>query len=69
MKIEKFSTFEAVKTPCQTPDAKFTTEITKDKISITIDLPSELDINEDEAKILEANIHNAMEMVLAKYFI
>jgi hypothetical protein len=28
-----------------------------------------LDLSESEAKLLESNIHNAMELVLAPYFI
>jgi hypothetical protein len=68
--MKKFSDklSEAVKTVCQTPGTKFTTEISDDKISVIIELPMSLDISKKEAKLLEDNIHNAMELVLAKYF-
>lgn len=59
---------EAVKTVCQTPDAKFKIDISDDKVSVSVDLPMSLDLSEKEAKLLEDNIHNAMELVLAKYF-
>ena len=69
MKISKFNTFtEAVKTVCQTPDAVFHIEINDKKISVDIDLPMKLNLSEEDAKLLESNIHNAMELVLAPYF-
>ncbi len=69
MKIENYKNFtEAVKTACQTPDAVFHIEIKDKKLSIEIDLPMELDLSEQDAKLLEANVHNALELVLAPYF-
>lgn len=66
---EQFKKFnEAMETPCQTPDVMFNIHIEEKKISIELDLPNELDLDEDSAKLLEANIHNALEMVLAQYF-
>ncbi len=67
MKIRKFN--EAVKTKCQTPDAQFNIEISDKSVSVKVELPMELDLSESEAKLLESNIHNAMELVLAPYFI
>jgi hypothetical protein len=64
--VRKFT--EAVKTKCQTPDAQFKIKITDDKVSVEVELPMKLDLTEDEAKLLESNIHNAMELVLATYF-
>jgi hypothetical protein len=64
--IRKFN--EAVKTECQTPDAQFNIEINDNKVSVQVDLPMKLDITEEEAKLLESNIHNVMELVLAPYF-
>ena len=64
--MRKFT--EALKTECQTPETKYNISINKDKVSVEIELPMELDISEDEAKILEANIHNMMEVILSKYF-
>ena len=65
--IRKFN--EAVKTECQTPEANYNIEISDDKVSVEVDLPMELDLTEQEAKLLESNIHNAMELVLAPYFL
>lgn len=59
---------EAVKTECQTPDAQFNIEINDSSVSVKVDLPMKLDITEEEAKLLESNIHNVMELVLAPYF-
>lgn len=64
--MRKFT--EALKTKCQTPDAIFNIEIKDDKVSVEIELPMKLDLTESEAKLLESNIHNAMELVLSKYF-
>lgn len=64
--IKKFN--EAVKTECQTPDAKFNIEINEEKVSVEVELPMKLDLTEEEAKLLESNIHNAMELVLTPYF-
>jgi hypothetical protein len=66
MKIRKFT--ESVKTECQTPEANYNIEINDDKISVEVELPMKLDLTEDEAKLLESNIHNVMELVLAQYF-
>lgn len=64
--IKRFK--EAVRTECQTPDAQFNIEINDSKVSVEVELPMNLDLTEDEAKLLESNIHNAMELVLAPYF-
>jgi hypothetical protein len=61
-------TLEALKTKYQTPDAVYNIDISDDKISVVVNLPMKLDITEKEAKILEANIHNALELVLKTYF-
>lgn len=60
---------EANKTPCQTSGAQFHTQVEGKQVSITVDLPMELDLTVAEAKILETNMHNAMELVLAPYFV
>lgn len=65
--VKKFT--EALKTKCQTPDAQFNIKINDDKVSVEVELPMKLDLSEDEAKLLESNIHNAMELVLSKYFV
>jgi len=66
MRIKKFT--EALKTECQTPEAVYNIEINNKSVSVEVELPMELDISEDEAKLLESNIHNMMELVLSKYF-
>lgn len=69
--MKKFSNIiinESIKTPCQTPGTQFHIEIKEDTISISIDLPMKLDLTEEDAKLLENNIHNAMELVISRYF-
>lgn len=58
----------ALETPCQTPGAVFHTTITNNSVSCQIDLNKDLDLTEKQAKTLEANIHNALELVLAPYY-
>jgi hypothetical protein len=57
---------EALETKCQTPDAMYHTKIDGKTVSISVDLPFEIDPK--DSKLLEANIHNAMELVLRGYF-
>jgi hypothetical protein len=59
----------AIETPCQTPGAIFHTKITSSKISLSVDLPTKFKLTAKEAKLLEANLHNAMELVLSPLFI
>ena len=66
MKFKEFS--ESLKTPCQTPGAIFHTHVSSRKITATVDLPADVDLSKEEATILEKNIHNALEQVLAKHF-
>ncbi len=67
--LKEYYVNEANSTVCQTPDARFHISI-KDKIvSCKVNLPESLELTETEAKLLETNIHNAMELVLAKYFV
>ena len=58
----------ALETPCQTPGALFHTRIEDRSVEVKVDLPGALELSEDEAAILEANVHNAMELVLARYW-
>lgn len=55
-------------TRCQTPDAVFHIKIGDREVSVAVDLPFPLGLTEEEAAILEANVHNAFELVLAPYF-
>jgi hypothetical protein len=58
----------AIETKCQTPGTDFHTTIGKRVIGMTVVLPFRLDIDEEEAEVLYANLHNVIELVLTKYF-
>ena len=58
----------AQETPCQTPGARFHSHISGQKIEVSVNLPQTLDLSEAEAKLLDTNLHNALELVLARYF-
>ena len=55
-------------TACQTPGAQFHTRISPAEVSCTVTLPRPLDLTEQQAAELDTNMHNAMELVLARYF-
>ena len=59
----------AIETECQTPGCYFSTHIDDYRISICIDLSKKLNLNEEEAELLEKNLHNAIELCLARFFI
>jgi hypothetical protein len=59
----------AIKTVCQTPGAQFHTKIDKKSVEVKVDLPNELKLSKKQAKILDSNLHNALELVLATYFV
>ena len=58
----------ALETRCLTPDAKFHTYIGERLIAIDVELPFKLDLNEQDATLLEKIIHNQLELVLRSYF-
>lgn len=58
----------AIETPCQTSGVQFHTWISGRVIECKVELPMELYLTEEEADILEANLHNVLELVLARYF-
>ena len=58
----------ALETKCLTPDANFVTYIGEKIVSVDVELPFSLDLNEEEATILEKLIHNQLELVLRSYF-
>ena len=58
----------ANKTKCLTSDAVYHIHITKEGISAKVDLPFELLIDQAEAEVLEALIHNQLELVLRSYY-
>lgn len=55
---------------CLTPNAMYSTKIKDDMVSITVKLPKgiEIDIPEKEMVNLEADLHYAIEKVLAQFF-
>ena len=59
---------EAIETKCQTKGAIYNTDISENNISIDIEIPFNIDLTKSEAKLLENNIHNALELVLKPYF-
>ena len=58
----------AKETICQTEGAVYNTQILPTEVSVNIKLPFKLDISADEALLLEANLHNVIELVLSRYF-
>ncbi len=58
----------ATATRCQTPGAVYWVIIGPDRIAVDVDLPFDLALGEDDAALLEANLHNMVELVLAPYF-
>jgi hypothetical protein len=59
----------AIATPCQTNGAVFEIHIEPNRVSVSVLHESALlALTEEEAMILEANLHNVMELVLKPYF-
>lgn len=58
----------ALETKCQTPEMVFKSKITPEKILIKLELPMNLDLDKNEAELLEKNLHNVLELVMSKYF-
>lgn len=66
----------ARETPCQTPGVIYNVSIydltrqesPKTVVDTSTILPFVLDLSEEEAELLEDNIHNALELVLRPYF-
>ena len=59
----------ANKTKCLTSGAVFHIYIDKESVSVKADLPFELEVDDEEAEILEILIHNQLELVLRSYFL
>ncbi len=55
-------------TECLTSGAQFNTQIEPRKVSISVDMPFDLNIDVEEAIKLENLLHNAVELVLSRYF-
>ena len=58
----------ALETKCLTPDANFTTFISPRTIASTVNLPFDLNLDKEQAVMLEKLIHNQLELVLRSYF-
>jgi hypothetical protein len=67
VRIKKIS--EALSTKCQTPDLVYNIDIDSSEINISLKMPFDLDITEEEAILLEKNIHNSLELVMSRYFL
>lgn len=59
----------SIETKCQTPGAVFETRISDASVSVEVTLPFPLNLTEAQAQLLEASLHNAMELVLAQHFV
>ena len=59
----------AIETKCLTSGAIFHTFVGEREISARVELPFELEISEEEAQLLDALIHNQLELVLRPYFL
>lgn len=59
----------AMSTVCQTPGAQFHTHITGESLNVTVDFGRNLGLNEEQATLLGANVHNVLEMLLAQYYV
>ena len=55
-------------TKCLTNGAIYHTRIQSTKVSVSVDIPFNLDITEKEAEILETLLHNQLEIILRPYF-
>jgi len=53
---------------CKTPDAVYSTTISKNKVEVSVKLPFETDLTKDESEKLEADLHYAVEKVLSSLF-
>jgi hypothetical protein len=58
----------AMETRCQTPGATYKSRITEYGVTVAVRYGKKLDLTEQEAELLEQNIHNALELVLAPYY-
>lgn len=60
----------ALKTVCQTPGTLFTTRIQSQAnlIALNIQLPKNIKLKKKDVVLLDKNLHNALELVLAPFF-
>jgi len=53
---------------CKTPDAKYSSSISGDTVSMSVTLPFDLELDKKKSKDLEADLHYAFEKILSKYY-
>jgi hypothetical protein len=58
----------AISSSCQTDGAIYAIQISDDTIMCHVELPFQLALNEKEMELLRTNLHNAFELVLARYW-
>ena len=60
----------AVETPCQTPgmDVEIKIQSQGNRVSVTINLPEHVVLTAREALLVDANLHNVIELIFARYF-
>jgi hypothetical protein len=58
----------AVRTPCQTPGAIFHVSITDRRVSVAVDIPHSLNLTAADARQLDADLHNVVELALARWW-
>lgn len=68
MKISELFEGYNPKHKCKTPDAVYSTQISKRKVKMSVKLPVDIDLSEKEADDLEADLHYAFEKVLSPLF-
>ena len=59
---------EAMEKICLTPEAFYDIRISPREVGVNVRLPMSLDMSEEEATMLEQEMHDAMEQILARYF-
>jgi hypothetical protein len=55
-------------TPCQTDGAVYGIAISDDTVMCHVELPFRLSLTDSQVELLRTNLHNAMELVLARYW-
>jgi len=59
----------AIATECQTDGAVYSIHISDERVEAAVRLPFPLNLSKEQAVLLEKNLHNAVELVLAPHFL
>lgn len=59
----------ATATFCQTPGANFSTQISPRGVTVFVDFGRWINLDVHEAELLESNLHNVIELALARYYL